>query len=379
MYSGGNSGMSLTTGKHILCLNLHALGDLVISLPVINRIASAGAPASVTSLVWPASNDLAECCHGFDKVISLPRERENPPEIQKFIREISEELGHKFDIVLDFAFQPRASWIVEAAMAHTAIGFAVPKEKLCSGYTHSLPSMETELCIEKNMRILDTLEIERPQVFDFSLDISPKSKDRLETILAEAGINPDINPPVAVHPGSGVKKRSWPVERYAEVADRIAEYESCPLVLLGGKGKTYDGTDECEVVEKLSDKLRSPALNLAGMLDLPELTWLLSRCRLFLGNNSGPGHLAASVSGTPTLLVWAPRNEHLWTPIGAKVELVIPESACRFDCKQNDCDKIADCLATVSADEVFEKYQDKFAGCSATGLQTANANIGRNG
>ena len=371
--------MSLTAGKHILSLNLHALGDLVISLPVINRIASAGTPASITALVWSASHDLAECCRSFDRVISLPKERENPPKIQKFIRDKAEELGHRFDIVLDFAFQPRASWIVEAAMAKIAIGFAVPEDRLCHGYTHNLPSMESELCVDRNLRVLDALEIERPQAFDFSLDIPQKSKIRVEQLLAEAGIDPDSNPPLAVHPGSGVKKRSWPAERYAEVADRIAEHESCPVVLLGGRGKTYDGTDESAVVEKLHAALKSPALNLAGRLSLPELTWLLSRCRLFIGNNSGPGHLAASVSDTPTLIVWAPRNEHLWTPVGKKVELVIPEMACRFDCKQNDCELVADCLATVSADEVFECYLKKFHFSGSARLETANANFGRNG
>ena len=155
--------------------------------------------------------------------------------------------------------------IVEAAMAKTAVGFAVPEDKLRHGYTHSLPSMETELCAEETFAYWIRLKLKgrRSLIFHWifrrslrcgSSSFWPK-RESIRTVILRWRFTP----------GSGVKKRSWPAERYAEVADRIAEHESCPIVLLGGRGKTYDGTDESAVVERLHTALKSlPLISPAG-------------------------------------------------------------------------------------------------------------------
>ena len=344
--------MSTLRNKSILSLNLHGLGDFVISLPVLNELARAGCE-SITSLVWPSLKDIAGCVPSIDRVLPLPKARENRPELSEFVREAAGTRG--FDLMLDFSFLPRAAWIAETAAAPRTIGFGIdPAEYPC--YTDSIPNLDGELRVQRNLRLLELLGTAVPEKPDFSLRIPAPGAHQVDSLLESEGIDLRRSRPIALHPGSGLRHRNWPPERFAEIADRLARHTGETVLILGGRGRTYDGTDEGEVAAEVEAAMHRRSVNLAGMLSLSELTHLLSRCSLFVGNNSGPAHLAASVAGVSALLIWAPRNEKLWRPFGESVELVVADTHCSEDCLLNKCENIQYCLGLISADEVFEHY-----------------------
>jgi len=344
--------MSTVRNKRILALNLQGLGDFVISLPVLNELARAGCE-SITSLVWPSLEDIAKSAPAIDRVLPLPKASENKPELDDFVREAAGRRG--FDLVLDFSFLPRAAWIAETVAAPRTIGFGIdPADYPC--YTDSIPNLSGELRLYRNLHILELLGLKVPDAPDFSIRIPEPSRRRVDSLLESFGIKLQRSRPIALHPGSGVRKRNWPSGRFAELADRLAKHTGEPVIILGGRGHTYDGTDEAEVVAEVETAMRWPSVNLAGMFSLPELSYLLSRCSLFVGNNSGPAHLASSIAGVPVLLVWAPRNEKLWRPFGLSVELVVPETDCSEDCLLNKCENIQYCLGYIGVENVFEHY-----------------------
>ena len=83
---------------------------------------------------------------------------------------------------------------------------------------------------------------------------------------------------------------------------------------------------------------------------------LLKRCSLFVGNNSGPAHLAATLAGAPVLLAWAPRNEKVWRPWGSEVVLATAEPDCAEDCLLNRCAEIRECVELITVDKMFDNY-----------------------
>ena len=346
----------LLKNSRILSLNLGGLGDLITTLPVLNALTNAG--ASVTSLVWPALEELALCVPCIDTVLGLTREQENDPKLSELISGLAGTRG--FDLVLDFAFQPRAGIITRAAGGRRTIGFNIDR-KACPWYTANFPNLPDEHRLERNLKLLDYLGLARPAVPDFPMTFSGRALARLEDLLESQGIFLRRDRPIALHPGSGVSKRNWLAERFAALADRLAAHTGRRVLLLGGRGRTYDGTDESELVRSVQNTMRGAAINLAGELSLPELACLLRYCSLFVGNNSGPAHLAATIARAPALLVWAPRNEKIWRPLGPKVELVYAETFCRDDCLLNRCDNIQYCLNLISVEEVFERYLSAFA------------------
>jgi ADP-heptose:LPS heptosyltransferase len=99
-----------------------------------------------------------------------------------------------------------------------------------------------------------------------------------------------------IHPGSTDPRRCWSPEKYAATADWIAG-QGLEIVLTG------QGEDASRV-QAVQSSMHAPATNLCDRLNLPGLTGLLSQAELFLGNDSGPLHLAIAVGARAVGLFW---------------------------------------------------------------------------
>ena len=113
--------------------------------------------------------------------------------------------------------------------------------------------------------------------------------------------------PIAIHPGSGSPRKNWPVERWAELGERLCS--QAPLLIVGGEADTTAVAALAALGE------------VAQSLPLPELTRRLAACRWFLGHDSGVSHLAAAV-GTPCVLLFGPTDPAMWAPPGGHVQIV---------------------------------------------------------
>ena len=89
-------------------------------------------------------------------------------------------------------------------------------------------------------------------------------------------------------------------------------------------------------------------------LSWAELVWLLARADLFLGNDSGPGHLAAAV-GTPTVSVFGPQDPSVFTPFGTH-SLGVARDVCQYRPCFDSCrfDEPI-CLTRLECDAVLEE------------------------
>lgn len=134
-------------------------------------------------------------------------------------------------------------------------------------------------------------------------------------------------PRVAIHPGSGGYSlaRRWEPEKWAVVADALAQQRGAAILLVGAPA---DGT------AAVAAAMAAPALDLGGQTSLPQLAALLGQCDLFLGADSGVMHLATA-AGVPVVALFGPSN-HLawgpWTPGGCStvVRLGLSCSPCSY-------------------------------------------------
>lgn len=110
---------------------------------------------------------------------------------------------------------------------------------------------------------------------------------------------------IALHPGSGGKRKRWSVSRYAALAERALQGGARVLIV---RGPAEAGED-----------WQMPSGTL--LLDSPELPLLaavLSRCALYAGNDSGITHLAAAL-GVPAIALFGSTDPAVWGPRGAHV------------------------------------------------------------
>ena len=117
-----------------------------------------------------------------------------------------------------------------------------------------------------------------------------------------------------IHPGSGGQHKIWPADRFAEVGNRLGEWG--PVVITSGPA------DE-GIIARLKPLL--PDARFVDPLPLPDLAGLFASARLYIGNDSGPTHLAAAV-GTPSIAIFGPTDPRTWQPRGARVEVLTAPS-----------------------------------------------------
>jgi hypothetical protein len=110
---------------------------------------------------------------------------------------------------------------------------------------------------------------------------------------------------LAIHPGSGSTRKNWPASRFAALADALAP--GAPFALIEGPADREAGAQVA--------RLASRAVVVRGHTPR-RIATLLSRARVFVGNDSGISHLAAAV-GTPTLALFGPTDPATWAPVGA--------------------------------------------------------------
>jgi heptosyltransferase-3 len=119
---------------------------------------------------------------------------------------------------------------------------------------------------------------------------------------------------VLIHPGSGGRKKLWPVAGWLDVITKISRDKNIKISLI-------EGPADNQVVQQLCSKVGSVSLLLVNNWRLGKLAALIKHSSLYLGNDSGITHLAAACN-TPTIALFGPTDPRIWGPKGSKVQVV---------------------------------------------------------
>lgn len=136
------------------------------------------------------------------------------------------------------------------------------------------------------------------------LGIPPPAPHCLITPLRPA--DPPAARAIAVHPGSGGRRKNWPAENWRRL---IADLPPPVTLILG------------EVELERADEFAVPGVDLLRAPPLEDLVVHLAGCRLFLGHDSGVSHLAAAC-GAPCVLLFGPTDPAIWSPPAPRVRVL---------------------------------------------------------
>ena len=119
---------------------------------------------------------------------------------------------------------------------------------------------------------------------------------------------------VLIHPGSGGRKKLWPIAGWLDVIMKISTSNNIKIFLI-------EGPADSQVVLQLCSKTGSASLLPLNNWRLGKLAALMKHSSLYLGNDSGITHLAAACN-TPTIALFGPTDPRIWGPRGSKVKVV---------------------------------------------------------
>jgi heptosyltransferase-3 len=180
-----------------------------------------------------------------------------------------------------------------------------------------------------------------------------------EFAAADTAIGPEALAlkPVAVSVGTKVQAKDWGRENWRALLAAMAKEFSGRSLLLAG------APEESAASEFAAEAWRAngggPVVNLCGRLTPRESAAAFARAELFVGHDSGPMHLAASV-GTPCVAIFAARNiPRQWFPFGQQHRVLYHRVEC-WGCGLETCiEQQKKCLMSITVDEVMEAVRGK--------------------
>jgi ADP-heptose:LPS heptosyltransferase len=137
---------------------------------------------------------------------------------------------------------------------------------------------------------------------------------------------------VAMHIGGAMRwNRRWPIENYLEICARLSREFEASIVLIGGDEEKAEVTWLSGRLKQIYPEAR--VIDFVGC-SINRMLKLFSQADLYIGNDSGPMHLAVSV-GLPVVAVFGPSDHHYAGP--DKVDFRHQVVKADFPCSQGKC------------------------------------------
>lgn len=149
---------------------------------------------------------------------------------------------------------------------------------------------------------------------------------------------------IIIHPGSGSNRKRWPLNRFLELAQVLAERGLQPQFVCGPAETDLD------------NDIRRHHRQVYRFTELTDLADWLKIGGGYIGNDSGISHLAAFL-GLPCVVIFGPSDPARWTPPGPQVQIVRPALDCEpcFEIESDNCAQPA-CRTDATLESVFHAF-----------------------
>lgn len=173
---------------------------------------------------------------------------------------------------------------------------------------------------------------------------SAQEDERVDDVLRSHGVAPE-EPLVALAPGASFgASKWWPVASYAKVGDALMK-SSVRVALLGAPS-------EAGLTARVSEAMREPPIDLAGVLSLAEAKALVRRTRLVICNDAGARHIATAF-GVPSIVFMGPTSLDKTNLNLERTTVLETDHACR-PCYKRTCPIDHRCMTGIDPDRVIE-------------------------
>jgi lipopolysaccharide heptosyltransferase II len=337
--------------RKILVRGTNWVGDAVMSVPALKEIRRLFPAAHITLLVRPWVKDVYSAADFVDEIEEYDKQGAHRG-WAGFTRIVSELRGQGFDLAILLQNAIEAALIVWKAGIPRRMGYSRDARRMLLTHPCKIdPAVKKVHQVYYYLGILSAAGLLPPRLWEDrryhpSIQIGVRQADRLEArrILHSHGIQ-DAEPVIGLNPGAyyGPAKR-WLSDRYASVADRLAEKHSARIVIFGLP-------EELRIAEGIARAMKHQAVILAGRTTLARLMGLINACSLIVTNDSGPMHIAAALN-VPQVAIFGSTSAVATGPLGARAKIVSHAVECS-PCFLRECPIDFRCMTRITVDDVL--------------------------
>jgi heptosyltransferase III len=311
---------NLPPGSEILIVRLRSLGDLVLETSAIAALHSWRPDLRISILLEPRFAAVFEGNPAVAEVIFSPR---------KLLRTILDVRSRRFAAAFNQHGGPRSALITAFSGASWRVGWArhqfsfihtvqVPEAKEFYGK----PAVHT---VEHRLSQFYWTGLPRGPIPAAQLYPQTEALESAASFLRQKGIEPST-PYAVLQPGARLPEMRWPAAKFAEIARWLRETYGILSVVNAG-------LQEAEALPEIHRAMQKDAVIPDSALDLRMLIALVAGCRIFIGNDSGPAHVAAALQ-RPSVVIFSVTDPVQWHPWQAPYRIV--HTGATFDHPRGD-------------------------------------------
>lgn len=311
----------MTSYRKILAIKLRALGDTVLLTAPLQELRRSFPGARIDVAATHPWSTLLEGHPAINRVWHYERHRDGASRAKALARLALKLRAESYDCVLNFHASPSSATLAFATGAKTrAIHFHGHGERNRHS-TVTVPGKGIlKPIIERDMDVVRALGVSVPEGRTPCVSIPIMESDAAIEWLKRRGLT---SPVLAIGLGASRPAKRWPPERYARIATDWCKSTGGSAVALVGPGEeallrdfedavNEEPTGSAAARAAENDPVRSRVVPASG-LTVRQTAALLYQCAVFVGNDSGPKHLAVAVD-IPTVTLFGPEDPFEWHP-----------------------------------------------------------------
>lgn len=291
--------------ERILIIQTAFLGDVILSLPLLQIVKKKYPLSAIDFLCIPATSQLLMNNPYVNEVIVYDKRNSG---MKGFISLVNKLRNKKYDLIISSHRSFRTAVISKLSFAKKSITF--DKSSLSFLYDERVSYDSSLHEIQRNLKLLLPLGIKEKDIARPELFPGKEECAKVNEFLSDENIR-DNDRYICIAPGSVWFTKRFPKEKFVKVCDLLKD-EDIKIILIGGESDK----NLCEYI--LKSTVNKNIINAAGKLSVLESAELIRRSSLLISNDSAPLHIANSVETDVIAIFGATTPAFGFFPFGKK-------------------------------------------------------------
>ena len=331
--------------KKILVLELAHIGDIIMTTPLLNSLRHNFPQAHITFICGSWAEPLLRNNPYVNEIVTynsaIFTRGSKKTSFVEAIKLFNHLRKSNYDLLIDL----RGDY---ASLFFCLLGLARSRIEWWASHIieRKLNKLEYEHYVDSKLRILEKAGLSI-QKSDLELKTDENTKKFVKNYFKSKKIA-EKDFVVVIAPGSGWQYRRWPKEKFALLADKLIQENNARILFIGNK-------KERELCGYIASLMKHDAINSAGDMSLMQTAELIRNCRLFIGNDSSPMHIASAFK-VPTVALFGSNPPTLTGPKNKNSMILWHKTPC-CPCHQLDCKSKDWCMDKITVEEAFIAVQ----------------------
>lgn len=289
--------MNVPTLTKILVIDVAGIGDLMLAVPAIRALRKGYPSSYIAVLTSPRCVDILKGCPYINDIFTLKS--------LIYLRKMRFDIAVNLYQLFSFLGAIKIMWLLRFIKPKITAGRNTDGKgnffmfKVADSLNNLTYRHEVEITLD-----LVTLIGAKLDGTHLELWLDKYEQGKADALLEVYGIQQNIL--VGLNPGSYQSPKRWDVKHFAKVGKYIIDRYNAAILIFG------DCKDKL-IADRLSSNINNRCIVLAGKLNLKYTAAIISRCRLFITNDTGLMHIAVAL-GVPVIAIFGPSNPDRFGP-----------------------------------------------------------------